>query len=168
MSLNHVRPWRNIYRRESRQIMVGSVPVGGDAPISVQTMTNTLTTDVKATIAQVARDRIDPPVACGRLECRWPTRPAAGHVADDCDELAVAAQTAIGKTPEAGWMVPGRGDRRHRDPGHRPFHRDLILCVGQHAYFFRRSNFVRRWMIQAKGKSIDAMVTERLLCIPMV
>ncbi|MEW9918651.1 flavodoxin-dependent (E)-4-hydroxy-3-methylbut-2-enyl-diphosphate synthase [Marimonas sp. MJW-29] len=53
MSLNHVRPWRNIYRRKSRQIMVGNVPVGGDAPISVQTMTNTLTTDVKATIAQV-------------------------------------------------------------------------------------------------------------------
>ncbi len=53
MSLNHVRPWRNIYRRTSRQIMVGNVPVGGDAPISVQTMTNTLTTDVKATIEQV-------------------------------------------------------------------------------------------------------------------
>ncbi|MBT8424515.1 MAG: flavodoxin-dependent (E)-4-hydroxy-3-methylbut-2-enyl-diphosphate synthase, partial [Silicimonas sp.] len=53
MSLNHVRPWRNIYRRMSRQIHVGSVPVGGDAPISVQTMTNTDTTDVKATVAQV-------------------------------------------------------------------------------------------------------------------
>ncbi|NNL35610.1 MAG: flavodoxin-dependent (E)-4-hydroxy-3-methylbut-2-enyl-diphosphate synthase [Rhodobacteraceae bacterium] len=53
MSLNHVRPWRNIYRRTSRQIHVGSVPVGGDAPISVQTMTNTDTTDVKATVAQV-------------------------------------------------------------------------------------------------------------------
>ena len=53
MSLNHIRPWRNIYRRASRQIMVGNVPVGGDAPISVQTMTNTDTTDVAATIAQV-------------------------------------------------------------------------------------------------------------------
>ncbi|MFZ5751867.1 MAG: flavodoxin-dependent (E)-4-hydroxy-3-methylbut-2-enyl-diphosphate synthase [Pseudomonadota bacterium] len=53
--LNHVRPWRNIYRRKSRQIMVGRVPVGGDAPISVQTMTNTDTSDVKATIAQVQR-----------------------------------------------------------------------------------------------------------------
>ena len=53
MSLNHIRPWRNIYRRESRQIMVGSVPVGGGAPISVQTMTNTLTTDVAGTIAQI-------------------------------------------------------------------------------------------------------------------
>ncbi|MEQ3626732.1 MAG: flavodoxin-dependent (E)-4-hydroxy-3-methylbut-2-enyl-diphosphate synthase [Celeribacter sp.] len=55
MSLNHVRPWKNIYRRKSRQIHVGSVPVGGDAPISVQTMTNTLTTDVRATIEQIQR-----------------------------------------------------------------------------------------------------------------
>ncbi|WP_170446471.1 flavodoxin-dependent (E)-4-hydroxy-3-methylbut-2-enyl-diphosphate synthase [Ruegeria arenilitoris] len=53
MSLNHVRPWRDIYRRKSRQIMVGNVPVGGDAPIAVQTMTNTLTTEVAATVAQV-------------------------------------------------------------------------------------------------------------------
>jgi len=55
MSLNPIRPWRNIERRISRQIMVGSVPVGGDAPISVQTMTNTLTTDVKATLEQIQR-----------------------------------------------------------------------------------------------------------------
>lgn len=53
MSLNAVRPWRNIYRRKSRQIMVGNVPVGGDAPISVQTMTNTDSSDVSATVAQV-------------------------------------------------------------------------------------------------------------------
>ncbi len=53
MELNHVRPWRNIYRRKSRQIHVGSVPVGGDAPITVQTMTNTDTTDVAATVAQI-------------------------------------------------------------------------------------------------------------------
>ena len=53
MSINHVRPWRNIYRRKSRQIMVGNVPVGGDAPISVQTMTNTVTTDIRGTIAQI-------------------------------------------------------------------------------------------------------------------
>ncbi|MEE4147166.1 MAG: flavodoxin-dependent (E)-4-hydroxy-3-methylbut-2-enyl-diphosphate synthase [Halieaceae bacterium] len=42
-----------IKRRVSRQIMVGSVPVGGDAPISVQSMTNTETCDVAATVAQV-------------------------------------------------------------------------------------------------------------------
>ncbi|WP_194096256.1 flavodoxin-dependent (E)-4-hydroxy-3-methylbut-2-enyl-diphosphate synthase [Marivivens aquimaris] len=55
MSHNPIRPWRNIDRRKSRQIMVGNVPVGGDAPISVQTMTNTLTHDVKATLDQVMR-----------------------------------------------------------------------------------------------------------------
>ena len=53
MSENHIRPWRNIYRRKSRQINVGNVPIGGDAPIAVQTMTNTLTTDEKSTIAQI-------------------------------------------------------------------------------------------------------------------
>ncbi len=44
-----------IKRRKSRQIMVGKVPVGGDAPISVQSMTNTETTDVAATVAQIQR-----------------------------------------------------------------------------------------------------------------
>ena len=53
MSENHIRPWRNIYRRKSRQIKVGDVSIGGDAPIAVQTMTNTLTTDIKSTIEQV-------------------------------------------------------------------------------------------------------------------
>jgi (E)-4-hydroxy-3-methylbut-2-enyl-diphosphate synthase len=48
-----VRPYRDIQRRKSRQIRVGAVLVGGDAPISVQTMTNTLTTDIEATVAQV-------------------------------------------------------------------------------------------------------------------
>lgn len=50
-----LRPWRDIYRRKSRQIMVGQVPVGGDAPITVQTMTNTPTEDVQATINQIRR-----------------------------------------------------------------------------------------------------------------
>ena len=53
MTLNPIRPWRNIERRKSRRIMVGRVPVGGDAPISVQTMTNSDGTDVRATLAQV-------------------------------------------------------------------------------------------------------------------
>lgn len=55
MTHNPIRPWRNIARRPSRQIRVGKVLVGGDAPISVQTMTNTLTTDIAATIEQVQR-----------------------------------------------------------------------------------------------------------------
>lgn len=53
MSQNSIRPWRNIYRRKSRLIHVGNVPVGGDSPITVQTMTNTITSDAKATIEQV-------------------------------------------------------------------------------------------------------------------
>src|SRR4051812_38866458 len=48
-----IRPYRDIQRRKSRQIHVGSVPVGGDAPITVQSMTNTLTSDAAATIAQI-------------------------------------------------------------------------------------------------------------------
>ncbi len=48
-----VRPWRMIQRRQSRKIRVGSVEVGGDAPITVQSMTNTLTADAAATIDQI-------------------------------------------------------------------------------------------------------------------
>jgi (E)-4-hydroxy-3-methylbut-2-enyl-diphosphate synthase len=48
-----VRPYRDIHRRKCRQIFVGKVPVGGDAPITVQSMTNTLTHDVKATVEQI-------------------------------------------------------------------------------------------------------------------
>ncbi|HLY55306.1 MAG TPA: flavodoxin-dependent (E)-4-hydroxy-3-methylbut-2-enyl-diphosphate synthase, partial [Stellaceae bacterium] len=48
-----VRPYRDILRRKSRQIRVGNVAVGGDAPISVQTMTTTLTYDTAGTIEQV-------------------------------------------------------------------------------------------------------------------
>src|ERR1700740_1191412 len=47
------RPWRNIARRKCRQIKVGNVLIGGDAPIAVQSMTNALTSDAKATIEQV-------------------------------------------------------------------------------------------------------------------
>jgi len=50
-----IRPYRDIVRRKSRTIRVGAVEVGGDAPISVQSMTNTPTSDAKATIAQVKR-----------------------------------------------------------------------------------------------------------------
>lgn len=50
-----MRQESNIKRRKSRQIMIGDVPVGGDAPIAVQSMTNTETTDVEATVAQIRR-----------------------------------------------------------------------------------------------------------------
>jgi (E)-4-hydroxy-3-methylbut-2-enyl-diphosphate synthase len=48
-----VRPYRDIDRRKSRLIHVGKVPVGGDSPITVQSMTNTVTHDVAATVAQI-------------------------------------------------------------------------------------------------------------------
>ncbi len=48
-----VRPYRDIHRRACRKVYVGDVPVGGDAPITVQSMTNTVTHDVKATVEQV-------------------------------------------------------------------------------------------------------------------
>jgi len=48
-----IRPFRDIKRRKTRKIKVGNVEIGGDAPISVQSMTNTLTTDVDATIKQI-------------------------------------------------------------------------------------------------------------------
>lgn len=53
--MNAHRPWKIINRRKTRKIMVGNVAVGGDAPISVQSMTNTLTADAKATIEQIQR-----------------------------------------------------------------------------------------------------------------
>jgi len=48
-----IRPYRQIERRKSRKIKVGNIFVGGDSPITVQTMTNTLTTDVNATLEQI-------------------------------------------------------------------------------------------------------------------
>ncbi len=48
-----MQPETPIQRRKTRQIMVGNVPVGGDAPITVQSMTNTDTCDVEATVAQI-------------------------------------------------------------------------------------------------------------------
>jgi (E)-4-hydroxy-3-methylbut-2-enyl-diphosphate synthase len=53
--MSSIRPYRDIARRKSRKIRVGSVEVGGDAPITVQSMTNTLTADAGATIDQVRR-----------------------------------------------------------------------------------------------------------------
>jgi (E)-4-hydroxy-3-methylbut-2-enyl-diphosphate synthase len=48
-----IRPFRDIKRRKTKKIKVGNIEVGGDAPISVQSMTNTLTTDVDDTIKQI-------------------------------------------------------------------------------------------------------------------
>ena len=51
--MSSIRPWRDIERRKTRRVMVGDVPVGGDSPITVQSMTNTPTPDVQATIDQI-------------------------------------------------------------------------------------------------------------------
>ena len=50
-----IRPHRTIHRRKTKKIKVGNVLVGGDSQISVQSMTNTLTTDIKATINQITQ-----------------------------------------------------------------------------------------------------------------
>tara|TARA_B100001121_G_C18663609_1_gene610196 strand:- start:552 stop:1646 length:1095 start_codon:yes stop_codon:yes gene_type:complete len=51
--ITEIRPFRNINRKKTKEISVGKVKVGGDNPITVQTMTNTLTTDHKSTIEQI-------------------------------------------------------------------------------------------------------------------
>src|SRR6201990_2684026 len=53
--INHLRPWRSIARRKTRVISVGNLKVGGDNPTLVQSMTNTPTSDAKATIDQIRR-----------------------------------------------------------------------------------------------------------------
>ena len=55
MTSSFYRPFRMINRRKTRKIMVGNVPVGGDSPISVQTMTNTLTSEPEATLNQISQ-----------------------------------------------------------------------------------------------------------------
>ena len=48
-----IRPFRDIKRRKTKKIKVGKIEIGGDAPISVQSMTNTLTTNVDETVKQI-------------------------------------------------------------------------------------------------------------------
>ena len=50
-----LRPYREVKRKKTKTIKVGKVMVGGSSPISVQSMTNTLTTDIKSTIQQINR-----------------------------------------------------------------------------------------------------------------
>ncbi|MBI0538861.1 flavodoxin-dependent (E)-4-hydroxy-3-methylbut-2-enyl-diphosphate synthase [Roseomonas sp. KE2513] len=80
------RPYQQIERRRSRQIMVGRVPVGGDAPISVQTMTNTPTEDAAATIAQIRRAELAG-VDIVRVSC--PTEEATAALAEIVREVNV-------------------------------------------------------------------------------
>lgn len=81
-----VRAYRQILRRKSRQIRVGNVLVGGDAPISVQTMTNTPTTDVKATVEQIqAAERVGADIV--RVSC--PDRDSALALKDIVRQVKV-------------------------------------------------------------------------------
>ena len=103
--LGHIRPWRHIERRKSRQIMVGSVPVGGDAPISVQSMTNTPTTDAAAV-------RWSVPWAAAAV--RW--RPGRGHHGPvRCDGTGVLPPP--GRDPAIRPPQSGRADRRRAAEG---------------------------------------------------
>ena len=64
----NTRPYRQIERRKSRKIKVGNVFVGGDAPITVQTMTNTKTTDINATLEQI-NSAVEAGVDIVRVSC---------------------------------------------------------------------------------------------------
>ena len=80
----NIRPYRNIERRKSRKIKVGNVFVGGDSPITVQTMTNTLTTDINATMKQI-EESVEAELANAIDE------EIANAVAQGIDEAAVTA-----------------------------------------------------------------------------
>ena len=95
-----VRPYRDIQRRACRKIHVGKVPVGGDAPITVQSMTNTVTSDVKATVEQIqALERAGADIV--RVSC--PDRASARVTPRGCGSLVRRA-----------WCrrSPGRAARR--------------------------------------------------------
>ena len=86
MSHNPIRPWRSIDRRVSRKIRVGSVEVGGDAPIAVQTMTNTPTEDAGATIDQIKR-AAEAGADIVRVSC--PTEESTAAMPEICRESPV-------------------------------------------------------------------------------
>ena len=75
----NIRPFRQIERRKSRKIKLGNIFVGGDAPITVQTMTNTLTSDINATLEQINSSveagadiiRVSCPDEVGAIEWRY-------------------------------------------------------------------------------------------------
>ena len=79
-----IRPFRDIKRRKTKVINVGDVKIGGDNPISVQSMTNTLTTDIKSTIKQInniAEEGADiVRVSCPDKESTFALKEIAKHV----------------------------------------------------------------------------------------
>ena len=82
LGLPTMPPARVAERRKSRLINVGSVPVGGDSPVSVQSMTNTVTADINATLQQIAELTAS---GCQIVRVAVPTQ-------DDADALAIIAK----------------------------------------------------------------------------
>src|SRR4026208_1620468 len=68
-----------IERRETRQIQLGNVKIGGDAPITVQSMTKTDTRDVRATVQQIWSLEA---AGCEIVRCAVPVREAAEHLGE--------------------------------------------------------------------------------------
>ena len=120
-----VRPYRDIHRRKSRQIMVGNVPVGGDAPITVQTMTNTLTSDPKATIAQI-RAAEDEGVDIVRVSCPDQESTAALKEIVDSSNVPIVADihfhyrrgieaAEAGRVEELGRLIEENGKKKEEE-----------------------------------------------------
>ena len=101
-------------RRKSRRIMVGPVPVGGGAPISVQSMTNTLTANVPATLQQIAELTA---AGCDIVRVAVPSQ-------DDADALPQIADSGHRRYPlPVQIRVPGHRRRlrgRAREPRQHP------------------------------------------------
>ncbi len=81
-----IRPFRDIKRRKTKVISVGDVKIGGDNPISVQSMTNTLTTDVKATINQI-NDIVEQGADIVRVSC--PDQESTKALKEICKHVSV-------------------------------------------------------------------------------
>jgi len=81
-----LRPYQDISRRKSRRVYVGKVPVGDGAPITVQTMTNTLTTDVAGTVAQI---RIAEAAGVDIVRVSCPDQPSALALKDIVRQVKV-------------------------------------------------------------------------------
>ena len=83
---NSIRPWKNIQRRKSDVINVGNLKIGGDNPIIVQTMTNTITSDIKATLDQINRC-VEVGSDVVRVSC--PDKDSTAAMKTICDESPV-------------------------------------------------------------------------------
>lgn len=81
-----------ILRRKSRQIFVGKVAVGGDAPISVQSMTNTLTSNVKDTVEQIRRQEL---VGCDITRCSCPDEDSARAIKEIVKQVNIPVVSDI-------------------------------------------------------------------------